>query len=65
MLRVRANPFTEDVIEVPKDSIEVREPSRISEMPQGLINVLSKEEVLDLIAYLRSGGNAADRAFRQ
>ena len=65
LLRVRSNPFTEDVVEVPKESIEVRERSSVSEMPQGLINVLSKEEVLDLIAYLRSGGNAADRAFRQ
>lgn len=65
ILRVRANPFTEDVVEVPKATIEVREPCRVSEMPQGLINVLSKDEVLDLIAYLRSGGNAADRAFRR
>jgi hypothetical protein len=39
-------------------------PSKVSEMPQGLINVLTPEEVLDLIAYLRSGGDPADKAFR-
>jgi putative heme-binding domain-containing protein len=65
VLRVRANPFSEEVVEVAKDAIESREPARVSEMPQGLVNVLSKDEVLDLIAYLRSGGNAADRAFRE
>jgi hypothetical protein len=33
-------------------------------MPQGLVSVLTKEEILDLIAYLRSAGNAADKAFQ-
>ena len=33
-------------------------------MPPGLINTLNKDELLDLIAYLVSGGNANDKAFK-
>ncbi len=60
---VRTDPFALKPVEIAKDEIEERQPSKISEMPQGLINVLTKDEILDLIAYLRSGGNAKDKAF--
>ena len=33
-------------------------------MPRGLINVLSREEILGLIAYLKAGGNPADPVFQ-
>jgi hypothetical protein len=33
------------------------EPSTISMMPPGLLNTLSDEEILDLTAYVLSGGN--------
>jgi len=61
---VRTDPFARELTTVPRKSIEFRQPSTVSEMPQGLINVLTQEEVLDLIAYLRSGGNSSDRAFQ-
>ena len=32
-------------------------------MPPGLINSLNQEELLNLVAYLVSGGNAKDKAF--
>jgi hypothetical protein len=32
-------------------------------MPPGLINALNETELLDLIAYLLSGGNAQDKMF--
>ena len=32
-------------------------------MPEGLIDVLSREEVFDLLAYLNAGGNRQDPAF--
>jgi hypothetical protein len=32
-------------------------------MPPGLIDSLNKDELLDLIAYLQSGGNPRDAAF--
>ena len=38
-------------------------PDRLSMMPDGLVSVLKKEEVLDLLAYLSSGGNRNDPCF--
>ena len=63
LLRVRGNPFTQKVTEVAADRIRTRTVSRISEMPEGLLDILTEEEVLDLVAYLRSGGNPEDPAF--
>lgn len=40
------------------------EPSKVSMMPEGLLNVLREDEVLDLLAYLISGGDRKHRAFR-
>lgn len=40
---------------IKKGDVESMRPSTLSPMPQGLVNVLSKEEILDLLAYLRSG----------
>jgi putative heme-binding domain-containing protein len=62
-IRVRTDPFATEITEIAKTSIDERAPSPVSEMPQGAINVLSKEEILDLIAYLRSAGNTNDKAF--
>ena len=33
-------------------------------MPSGIIDVLTKEEILDLIAYLKSGGDPQAAAFQ-
>lgn len=62
-LTIRTDPFARELTVVRKSEIAHREPSKISEMPQGLINVLTQDEVLDLIAYLRSGGDPNDKAF--
>lgn len=63
-LMVRTDPFAKELTEIRKADIEERMPSTVSEMPQGLINVLTPEEILDLIAYLRSGGDPSDKAFQ-
>ena len=34
-------------------------------MPAGLINSLGQDELLDLVAYLQSGGNPDDKVFRK
>jgi putative heme-binding domain-containing protein len=44
------------------DQIEERSPSKVSMMPEGLLNTLTKHDILDLMAYLRSGG---DRNFEE
>jgi putative heme-binding domain-containing protein len=38
-------------------------PSDVSPMPTGLLVTLSRDEILDLVAYLVSQGNANHRAF--
>ena len=63
LLRVRADPFTWKVTEVAADRIEARTVSRVSEMPEGLLDIFTEEEVLDLVAYIRSAGNPEDPAF--
>jgi putative heme-binding domain-containing protein len=40
---------------VPKSNVNQVRPAALSPMPAGLLNVLSKDEILDLLAYLRSG----------
>jgi len=61
---IRTDPFARQLTEVKKSNIEEQQLSPTSEMPQGLINVLTKEEILDLVAYLRSAGNPNDKAFK-
>ena len=41
---------------VKKTDVEEKKVSKISSMPEGLINVLTKEEILDLLGYLQAGG---------
>lgn len=45
--------------------IEKTVPSRQSMMPQALLDTFTREEILDLIAYLKSGGNRKDPMFKQ
>ncbi len=47
-----------------RGQIEAMKPSPSSMMPEGLLDTLSQEEILDLIAYLRSGGDAEHEAFK-
>lgn len=63
LLRVRLNPFTQKVTEVAADRVRARTVSRISEMPEGLLDIFTGEEILDLVAYMKSGGNPTDPAF--
>jgi putative heme-binding domain-containing protein len=50
--------------DIPRTHIQSKQPAPVSLMPPGLLNVLKKEEVLDLLAYIESGGNAAAPQFR-
>ena len=44
-----------DVTKIDKASIEEQEVSKVSAMPTGLVNVLTKSEVLDLLTFLEAG----------
>ena len=40
------------------------EPSKVSMMPEGLLNTLKEDEIQDLVAYLLSRGDAQNKMFR-
>lgn len=50
--------------QVPGKSIEAVKPSAVSLMPEKLLAPLNENEVLDLLAYLLSRGDASDPMFR-
>jgi putative heme-binding domain-containing protein len=43
------------VLRIPKGEIKETKPSKLSAMMPGLINSMNPDEVLDLLAFLRSG----------
>jgi putative heme-binding domain-containing protein len=51
-------------VEVPKAGIVLREELDLSPMPTGLLATLTREEVLDLLAYVAAGGDPDHGAFR-
>ncbi len=51
-------------IVVAKDEIDIMQPSPISLMPAKLLNTMSLEEVLDLIAYIDAKGNPDHAVFK-
>ncbi len=50
---------------IEKSTIEARRSLPLSIMPIGLLSTLNKEQVLDLLAYVISHGNAEDAAFKK
>jgi putative heme-binding domain-containing protein len=58
------NPLTQQSQEVLKKDIQSRSVSTVSQMPEGLVNTLSKEEILDLVAYLETGGQQGAALFK-
>lgn len=61
---ISQNPFAPQVLkEVLKKDVKNTAVSTVSPMLPGLINRLNEDELRDLIAYLKSGGNAQDTVF--
>ena len=46
-----------------KDKIAARKPSELSPMPTGMLVTLQRDEILDLVAYLESGGDPKHKVF--
>lgn len=61
---LRINPLMPPVT-IPAGDIKSRRPSPVSTMPKNLLDNLTEEEILDLLAYLRAGGNPNDIAFQK
>jgi putative heme-binding domain-containing protein len=60
---VVTDPLKQNQREVRKSEIQERRPSRLSPMPEGLVNILTRDEILDLLAYIESGGKPTTAAF--
>jgi len=69
LVKVAINPFDltnpTGHVGISTSDISGETPSTTSSMPAGLANSLNEEAWLDLLAYLRSGANPADPAFRK
>lgn len=55
-----AKPATVTIADVAERGI-----SKVSRMPEGLVDFLTEEQILDLLAYVLAGGDAKDPAFRE
>ncbi|MFO0929737.1 MAG: c-type cytochrome [Gemmataceae bacterium] len=64
-IAIQPDPLSPQRVEIKKSDLETREPSKVSPMPANLADVLTGDEILDLIAYLESGGNRHHRVFRR
>ncbi|MFM2166834.1 MAG: hypothetical protein RIS79_1205 [Verrucomicrobiota bacterium] len=58
------NPFApNDHMAINESDIAKKGTRKVSMMPPSLINSLNQDELLDLLAYLVSGGNKGDKVF--
>ena len=65
-LQVSADPLNPGMLTtLSKSEIEAQAESPVSTMPEDLLNTLTQEEVLDLLAYLESGGNPESEHFQK
>ena len=65
-IRLASNPLGKAAhkpIEIPVGSIELTKPLAISLMPENLVNTLSREEILDLVAYIEARGRSDHRVY--
>jgi hypothetical protein len=63
-IQVRLLPPDERDVWIDSGAIELRRLHPLSPMPTGLVDVLERDELLDLLAYVLSGANPLDARFR-
>jgi hypothetical protein len=64
-LHVMKNPMDpSNLTNINRKNVKSIEPADTSSMPPGLINTLNKQEVLDLMGYLISGGDPDHKIFQ-
>ena len=49
------------MLRIPVDQIEDMKPSKVSMMPTGLLDTMTREEILDLLAYMRSTAEPTEK----
>lgn len=63
-LVIQPNPLEPGRVEIPKGDVDTRQASKVSPMPEHLVDGLTGGEILDLIAYVQSQGRKDYRAFK-
>ena len=51
-------------VNINRPEVESIEPSKVSPMPPGLLNLMQEDEVMDLLAYILSSGNPNHSLFK-
>ncbi|MCA9129599.1 MAG: c-type cytochrome, partial [Planctomycetales bacterium] len=65
-IHLKSDPLSPDKsVIVSKDEIEEASTSTKSVMPQGLLNWLTKQQILDLLAYVHSGGDENHSVYQE
>ena len=62
---IQTNPQVLENVVILKQNVKRRGQSQVSNMPTGIVNVLPKEQVLDLLAYLLSHGTRDNPALQK
>jgi putative heme-binding domain-containing protein len=62
---IQPNQLKPEKVTVKKSDIKSRYPSKVSPMPEGLVDTFRKEEILDLMAYLEAGGRKDHPDFKK
>ncbi len=64
VVKIVIDPLAKDQLTViKKDEIDGRKKSNLSQMPEGMLDKLSREEIIDLIAYVLSNANPKHKMF--
>ncbi|HEX3988561.1 MAG TPA: hypothetical protein VHZ30_03960, partial [Verrucomicrobiae bacterium] len=64
-LTLMTEPIKGTKVEILKSNIASRRLSKVSPMPDGLVNSMSESEIWDLVAYLETGGKENNPAFKK
>ena len=64
-VEVHTSDLNAEPVKLKKDDIASKQVSKTSQMPASLINVINKDELLDLLAYLISRGNPESPLFKK
>jgi putative heme-binding domain-containing protein len=64
-ISIQPDPLAPERVTIKLADIDTREPSKVSPMPENLVDGLTLDEILDLIAYLESGGQKGYRSFQR
>ena len=66
VVKIVVDPLAKDQLTIlKKDEIEGRKKAKVSQMPAGMVDKLSREEIIDLIAYVLSNADPKHKMFEE